>query len=494
MQNTISQYLKYFIILFLLFESPNLLFAATNDIDIAIPDDLDALLEASRPSKHIFGGYIKNETAYRFDEPRSFTKIRNVLSLNWQYLIFPKTKLYTSGRGYYDHVYDLFNYDTISARDVRNEKEPLVFIDQLKKEKDDKRAELREMYLDMYFDNLDVRVGKQFVVWGVLEGIRIVDEINPMDFRELILPDLLDYRIPLWTLKVDYFSENTTYEFLWIPELKFHQPAAPGSEWELFQVLDSTTEPENFNPKFSEVGFRVKRDMFDAEFSFSYFYTWDDYPTTFRIISLDDVRSTEPTQNLPIFPTYSRMQIFGTTVTKEIKGDILKAEFAFVTDKYFAIVDKYTDGFLDDDGDVKRNHIRWGVGYDFSFWGADFSPAIAQWVILNYDESILSDQFDTTFNLFIRKPIQKHSAVFTLLVIRLINFEETYLKPRLLFNLTDHFQITLGADIFIGRRTAFGRQADSAAFGGLVTPEQRAQFLGNFNENKRVSVEFKYNF
>ena len=26
------------------------------------------------------------------------------------------------------------------------------------------------------------------------------------------------------------------------------------------------------------------------------------------------------------------------------------------------------------------------------------------------------------------------------------------------------------------------------------TPEQRAQFLGNFNENKRVSVEFKYNF
>jgi len=494
MQNTINQHLVLILLTISVIITPNFLLAATNDIDIAIPDDLDALLEASRPSKHIFGGYVKNETAYRFDEPRSFTKLRNVLSLNWQYQILPKIKFFSSGWGYYDHVYDLFNYDTISARDVRNDKEPLVFIDQLKKEKDDRRVELREMYFDMYFDNLDVRVGKQYVVWGVLEGIRIVDEINPMDFRELIIPDLLDYRIPLWTLKVNYYSENTSYELLWIPELKFHQPAAAGSEWELFQVLATTTEPENFNPKYSEVGFKITRDMFDAEFSLSYFYTWDDYPTTFRIISLDDVRSTEPTQNLPIFPTYSRMNIFGATMTKEIKGDILKAEFAFITDKYFAIVDKYTNGFLDDDGDVKRNHIRWGIGYDFSFWGADISPAIAQWVILDYEDYILSDQFDTTFNLFLRKPIQKHSAVFTLLVIRLINFEETYIKPRLLFNLTDHFQITLGADVFIGRRTSFGREADSAADGGLVTPEQRAQFLGNFNENKRVSVEFKYNF
>jgi len=494
MQKSINQHLKLILFTISIIISPNILFAATNDIDIAIPDDLDALLEASMPSKHIFGGYLKNETAYRFDEPRSFTKLRNVLSLNWQYQILPKVKFFSSGWGYYDHVYDLFNYDTISARDVRNEKEPLVFIDQLKKDKDDRRIELREMYLDTYFDNLDIRIGKQYVVWGVLEGIRIVDEINPMDFRELIIPDLLDYRIPLWTLKVNYYSEKTSYELLWIPELKFHQPAAAGSEWELFQVLDSTTQPESFNPKYSEVGFKITRDMFDAEFSLSYFYTWDDYPTTFRIISLDDVRSTEPTQNLPIFPTYSRMSMFGATMTKEIKGDILKAEFAFITDKYFAIVDKYTNGFLDDDGDVKRNHIRWGVGYDFSFWGADISPAIAQWVILDYDDSILSDQYDTTFNLFLRKPIQKHSAVFTLLIIRLINFEETYVKPRLLFNLTDHFQITLGADVFIGRRTSFGREADSAADGGLVTPEQRAQFLGNFNENKRISVEFKYNF
>lgn len=481
--------------IFILLNSISVGFAATDDIDVALPDDLDVLLGSSTPSKNIFSGYIKNETAYRYDEPRSFTKIRNVLYLNWQYIFSDKVKFYSSGFGYYDHVYDIFNYDTIVARNVRDEKEPLVFLEQLDKERDDKRAELKELYFDFFLNNLDIRIGKQYVVWGVLEGIRIVDEINPMDFRELIIPELLDYRIPLWTLKVNYYSKKTAYEVIWIPELKFHQTAEPGSEWELFQVIPTTTLPENYNPKFSEVGFKVIRDMFDAEVSFSYFFTWDDYPTTFRVISTDDVTSTDPTQDLPIFPTYTRMHMFGSTLTKEISGDILKAEFVYVKDKYFAIVDEYDEfGFLIDDGDIKRDHIRWGVGYDFSFWGADFSPAIAQWFILDYGTHILSDEFDTTFNLFIRKPLLKHSAVFTMLFIRLINFEETYIKPRMTFNLTDHFQVIAGGDFFIGRRTAFGREADSAAEGGLVTPEQRAQFLGNFNENNRISLEFKYNF
>ena len=32
-----------------------------------------------------FNGYLKNETAYRYREPRSITKIRNILSLGGQY-------------------------------------------------------------------------------------------------------------------------------------------------------------------------------------------------------------------------------------------------------------------------------------------------------------------------------------------------------------------------------------------------------------------------
>ncbi len=464
------------------------------DIDIALPDDLDALLEAATPSKHTISGYLKNETAYRFDEPRVFTKIRNVLSINYQYIFNRRAKFYSSGWAYYDHVYDLYDYDTIAARSVRDEKEPLVFLVQLDQEKDAYGLDLREFYFDFYFDNLDVRIGKQFVVWGVIEGIRVVDEVNPLDFRELIIPEILDYRIPLWTLKLDYYGEKTSYQFLWIPDLTFHEPAAAGSEWELFQVLPATTKPKSFDPRFSEVGFKVTREMLDAKFSLSYFYTWDDYPTTFRVISAREVQSNSQ-EDLAIFPTYMRIHMFGSTMTKEIRGNILKAEFAFVKDKYFATVDKFDiNGYLAGDGDLKRNHLRWGVGYDFSFGGADFSPSINQLFIMGYEKSILDDELDTTLNFFLRKPIQRHSAVFTLLVIHLMNFKETYIKPRMTFNLTDRFQVILGGDFFTGQRTTFGREAAPDEPGGLIDPKQAAQFLGNFNENKRVSVDFKYNF
>jgi hypothetical protein len=403
-------------------------------------------------------------------------------------------KFYSSGWIYYDQAYELFDRETIAARSVRNEDEPLVFVEQLEQEADVYRQELRELYVDLHLGNLDIRAGKQFTIWGVLEGLRVIDEINPMDFRELILPELLDYRVPLTTLKVNYYFPETTLEAIWIPELKFHQPAAPGSEWELFQVLDTTTAPESYNWRYSELGFKVSRNILGVNLAASYFYTWDDYPTTFRIIEFSDVASPDPTQDLAILPTYVRMNMFGLSFTKDLRGDILKGEFAYVTGKYFAITDKYVDGFLVSDGEVSRDHIRWGLGYDFNFWGADISPAFAQWMILGYEQDILSKKFDSTFNVFIRKPFQRHSAVFTLLFIRLIEFEESYFKPKMTFNLTNHLQVMAGLDIFVGSRTQFGRAFSATDDGGLVDVEQRAQFLGNFRDNRRVFVEFKYNF
>ena len=470
------------------------LWAAPNDL--TIPDNLDSLLAPQSSSFFSWGGYVKNETAYRFDEPRSFTKIRNILSLHADYSFGKRGRILSSGWAYYDHVYDLFPYETIAARFVRDEAQPPVFVEDLDKYQDNKVVDIRELFLELYLNKIDLKIGRQYVIWGVLEGIRIVDEINPMDFRELILPELLDYRIPLWTFKANIYSDNGNFEFLLIPDLSFHKPAPGGSEWELFQVLEKTTVPDWKNPAHREYGAKWTKRLKDADFSFSYFYTWDDYPTTFRVISAESLVQPQPVTELAILPTYIRNSIYGMTMTREIGGDILKFEFAYVTGKYFAITDKDDngDGFLDSDGEFSRSHVRWGLGYDFSKWGADFSPAIAQWVILDYTRDILTDQFDTTLNLFVRKPMRRHSGVFTLLFIYLMNFKEIYAKPKFTFHVTDNLQLATGVDYFIGRRTQFGRASSPNSPGGLIDLEQRAQFFGNFKENRRIFVEFKYDF
>ena len=458
--------------------------------------DLDPGAEAAPAGplhfgKAILSGYLKNETAYRFNEPRSITKIRNIFSLTARYPFSNSTSLTASGWAYYDLAYDLFDYETIAARFVRDENQPLVFVDNLSQEKDSPVAAIRELYVDVFRTNYDLRLGKQFVVWGVLEGMRITDEIDPLDFRELIAPDLLDYRIPLWTAKVDYYLQNSTVEGIWIPDLRFHRPAPPGSEWELLQEVPNTTFPNSFTLRDSEIGVKLTREITGGEVAYSYFYTWDDFPVIFRSARIDS--ATDPV----FFPTYTRINIYGATIVKDIGGSILKGEIAYVPDKYFGLhnnTDKNGDGYLDNQGELKKRHIRWGLGLDFNIKGFDLSPAIAQWIILDYDRDLIQDQFDTSLTLFVRKPMWNQSAVFQVLAIALVNLRELYLKPKVIFNITDRFQIATGMDLFYGKKSTLGLSASGGAVTNLNSVEQSAQFFGNFNDNNRVFAEFKYAF
>jgi Protein of unknown function (DUF1302) len=486
---------RYFITLF--FVSllwANLLSLSEYKLAFANEPDDTGELQNSFLSKMQVGGYLKNETAYRFDEPRTITKLRNIFELNAQFPVGNSAKVTASGWAYYDLAYDLFDYETIAARFVRDESQPLVFVENLQQEKDSPVAEIRELYLDIFTDKMDIRAGKQFVVWGVLEGMRIVDEINPMDFRELINLDLLDYRIPLWTLKLDYYyDENTSYEMLWIPDLVFHKPAPPGSEWELLQEVPNTTFPSSHDLSNSEFGFKLTKDILDAEITLSYFYTWDDFPVIFRTVDLNS--ATDPI----FFPTYTRMNMYGATFTKPVGATILKGEFAYVPDKYFGLsndVDTNNDGFLDSNGEVQKKHIRWGLGIDFNVLGTDISPAIAQWIILDYEEGILQDQYDTSLAVFIRKPLPEKSMVLQMLIIRLINLNEMYVKPKVTFDVTDHFQISTGFDLYYGARSILGVSASGGIVAGidLGVTQQSAQFFGNFHDNDRVFFEFKYTF
>jgi len=435
-------------------------------------------------------GYLKNESAYRYREPRSITKIRNVAYLDAKYPYSPRLKFNISGWVYDDLAYNLFDYDTIAARLERNSGDPLAYVITLPKEKDASGAAIRELYADMFLGNVDVRLGKQFVVWGVLEGVRITDEINPMDFRELILPDLLDYRIPLWMAKIDYYRPEAAYQMLWIPDMRFHKPAPPGSEWELLQEVPGTRFPQTFTYKNSEIGLKVNTNLWDTELAFSYFYTWDDYPVIFRHVLLDQSLAPE------YFPTYTRLSMYGATFVKQLNAFILKGELAYVKDKYFAIadVDKNHDGWMDKNGEFKRDHIRWGLGMDYNWQGADISPSLAQWIILDYDPAIIQDQFDTGVNLFVRKEFPESSTVFQFLAIYLVNLHELDLKPKWIFRMTDHFQIATGVDLFFGSPSQFGVSGVVSALGDVAVPVQRAQFLGNFHDNDRLFLEFKYAF
>ena len=64
---------------------------------------------------------------------------------------------------------------------------------------------LRELYMDTAVGDWDLRLGKQQVVWGTADGIKLLDIINPTDFREFSQNDMEDSRIPVWMANAERY-------------------------------------------------------------------------------------------------------------------------------------------------------------------------------------------------------------------------------------------------------------------------------------------------
>jgi len=64
-------------------------------------------------------------------------------------------------------------------------------------------ANLRELYVDMSGGDWEARVGKQQVVWGTADGMKLLDIINPTDYAEMAQDQMEDARLPVWALNLE---------------------------------------------------------------------------------------------------------------------------------------------------------------------------------------------------------------------------------------------------------------------------------------------------
>jgi hypothetical protein len=122
-------------------------------------------------------------------------KEANIAQLETEYKINENIQFFSILRWFYDSAYELEGKYRNDPKWESKTNQKLRFPEKLQW--------LRECYLDVLTDNLDLRLGKQQVVWGTADGVRILDLINPLDYREWTLKDYIDSRIPLWMLNAE---------------------------------------------------------------------------------------------------------------------------------------------------------------------------------------------------------------------------------------------------------------------------------------------------
>ena len=70
---------------------------------------------------------------------------------------------------------------------------------------------LRELYVDTTAgedDAVSLRLGKQQVVWGTADGMKLLDIINPTDYREMAQNSMDESRIPVWMINAEMDLED----------------------------------------------------------------------------------------------------------------------------------------------------------------------------------------------------------------------------------------------------------------------------------------------
>lgn len=79
-------------------------------------------------------------------------------------------------------------------------------------------AELRDFYVDMELGGIAWRVGKQQIVWGQLDGFKLLDQVNPQSFQEFILEDFDQSRIGLWSISAEFQVGGADLQLVYSPD------------------------------------------------------------------------------------------------------------------------------------------------------------------------------------------------------------------------------------------------------------------------------------
>lgn len=222
-------------------------------------------------------------------------------------------------------------------------------------------AELRNFYVEIRSVNGVARLGKQQIVWGRLDGLKVLDLVNPQDFREFILDDFSNSRISLWSAYFDYNLGNWRAELALIPDGTGHAIPRRGAWFELTaprfrygaasdqQGLPVTTEMPSQALDDAAAGLRLSRQFNTLELAFVA-YTGNDAEPLGRIVATNS--------GLAVERFYERRSAYGFSVDVGLGPFVLRTEYAYQPDRMF---NTWSSGMLDT---VALDQHRGAIGFD----------------------------------------------------------------------------------------------------------------------------------
>lgn len=311
--------------------------------------------------------------------------------------------------------------------------------------------ELREAYLDHREEHWGFRLGRQLVIWGVADGVRITDLVSPMDMTEFLAQDYDDIRMPVNALRFFVFNEKMKLELLAVPTFEGYKlPTNTENPWSVLpkniaQFLVWTAEGSRPKLRFSntEYGGRLSFTLPGLDFSLAALHTWNKMPViTYRPSGI----------HIVVSPQYYRMGFFGGDISKPLGQFVLRGEAAFNMGKHFSY--KPEAEVMEQKG---FNTVNYLIGVDWyapSEWTvmAQFSSES----IFGYESHIAQPQHNSLLTLNVSKKLLGSTLQLSNFTYLDLNHKSWFSRFTSSYALNDYIQLLAGYDWFGGNEGMFG--------------------------------------
>ncbi len=174
-------------------------------------DSIDIVVQAENAPGTLYGS-VDLEAHYNLSNDKDLSSLKTLVDILGDYKFDSGIKLSGNLKGYHDFIYDLENKAVPNG--YKNE------------------INLNELNIELEISpNLDFKIGRQVIVWGKSDSIRITDILNPLDNRTPGLVDIKNLRLGRTMSKLDYYKQGYNASAILIHENRFSENPTDGSDF-----------------------------------------------------------------------------------------------------------------------------------------------------------------------------------------------------------------------------------------------------------------------
>lgn len=329
-------------------------------------------------------------------------------------------------------------------------------------------ADWRELYIATKFGDWHVNTGWQQAVWGKADNLRILDQVNPLDFRDFVLPDLSDYRRSVFMVRSMRQFNEWEVETLFLPWFVKNRNAERGSEYDMPMASASLADgfellPEAFpggKLRNGELGVHVARSFGSTDISLVAFYTRDDDPV-FRVLP-----ATVGTIS-KLRPEFHRQWLIGAALAHALEsGFVLRGEVGWLPKVTYNTFDRQ-------DGLERSSTLRALLGLDYAWRDWMFTVQATDRYITDWRSAYWLAEHQPVYTLSATGSSWSALLESRLALTAMPHGNGQWLQIKNTYKPNDSWAISLDIDLFNGRQTGY---------------------FGQFHDRDRLRVEVKYQF